>query len=178
MYTELKQLIIGPDWQEENPANDGPTLPVHEFPPFGDFIKDDGENLDETDDNSPHKPTPEDNSTQGNNSPDTHSKQFLTYIFSITMAEKLPPSNQNNLLSKALGIRTVEDEIKHHEEHLANLESDFYYQKLINEFGFTRLKARQRINQLVTEKQKIIANLQTRNKSDSFLDATDQNLQD
>ncbi|MFZ3301144.1 MAG: hypothetical protein WA152_00335 [Microgenomates group bacterium] len=94
------------------------------------------------------------------------------------MAEKLPPSDPDKALSKALGIRTVEDEIKHHEEHLDNLKSDFYYNKLVNVFGFTRLKARQRINQLVTEKQRIIDGLQSKNSNDRFIDSIDQNLQD
>lgn len=76
------------------------------------------------------------------------------------MAEKLPPSNPNNLLSKALGERTIQDEIEHHTGHLENLQSDFYYNKLVTEFGFSRLQARQHINRMTEQKKEIIARLQ------------------
>lgn len=90
------------------------------------------------------------------------------------MAEQLPPQNPNNLLSKPLGIRTVEDEIQHHQEHILNIESDFYFGKLINEFGYSRLQARQRVNQMIEEKRRIIRDLQAKNKGDSFFDVMEQ----
>lgn len=94
------------------------------------------------------------------------------------MAEKLPPSNPNNLLSKALGERTIEDEIQHHEGHLANLNSDFYFNALIDQFGYSRLQAKQRVNQMAAEKERIIAGLKNKNKADRYMDTTDCNLQE
>ena len=94
------------------------------------------------------------------------------------MAEKLPPSNPNNLLSLALGVRTVQDEIQHHEEHLANLNSDFYFNTLVVQFGYSRLQAKQRVNQMVTEKERIIAELKNKNRADRYMDTADCNYQD
>lgn len=73
MYTELKQLIIGPDWPQENPAGDGASTPVTVFPSFGETGDDPGQG-DNLDNDTPPGPNSEDNSTQGNNSPDTRSK--------------------------------------------------------------------------------------------------------